>query len=71
MGRMLVGLGLVILVVGLLVMGLGRLGLPMGRLPGDFSYRGKGVQIFAPLGTSLLLSALISLILYVVARMRR
>ena len=71
MGRTLVGIGVVLVLVGLLVMGLGRLGLPLGRLPGDLSYRGKGFQVFAPLGTSLLLSVLLSLLLYVIARLRR
>jgi hypothetical protein len=68
---MLVGFGLVLVVIGLLVMGLGRLGLPLGRLPGDLSYRGKGFQVFAPLGTSLLLSILLSLLLMLIARFRR
>lgn len=68
---MLVGAGLLLVVAGLLVMGLGRLGLPLGRLPGDLSFRGKGFQVFAPLGTSLLLSILLSLLLYAVTRLRR
>ena len=71
MGRTLVAIGLVLVVVGLVVLGLGRLGVPLGRLPGDLSYRGKSSQVFAPLGTSLLLSVLLSLLLYAVARMRR
>lgn len=71
MGRVLVGVGLLLVVAGLVVMGLGRLGLPLGRLPGDLSYRGKGLQVFAPLGTSLFLSVLLSLLLYLVSRFRR
>ena len=71
MGRLLVGLGILLVLAGLLVIGLERLGLPWGRLPGDFSYRGKNFQVFAPLGTSLLLSILLSLLLYVVTRLRR
>lgn len=71
MGKLLVGIGVVLVVAGLLVIGLQRLGLPLGRLPGDLSYRGKGVQIFAPLGTSLLLSVLLSLVLYLITRFRR
>ncbi len=68
---MLVGVGMFLVLAGLLVMGLGRLGVPLGRLPGDLSYRGKGVQIFAPLATSLLLSVLLSLLLYLITRFRR
>ncbi len=71
MGRFLIGAGLVFLLGGLLVLGLERAGLPFGRLPGDLSYRGKNVRIFAPLGTSLLLSVLLSLVLYLLARFRR
>ena len=59
------------MVVGLLVLGLGRLGLPFGRLPGDFSYRGRNVTVFAPLGTSIVLSILLSLILYAISYLRR
>lgn len=71
MGRMLIGLGVVLIVVGLLVLAAQRVGLPLGRLPGDLSYRGKGFSIFAPLGTSLLLSVVLSLLLYVISRIRR
>lgn len=71
MGRLLVLLGLLLLGAGLLILGLQRLGLPLGRLPGDLSFRGKSVQVFAPLGTSLLLSILLSLLLYAFSRFRR
>ncbi|HVG26712.1 MAG TPA: DUF2905 family protein [Acidobacteriaceae bacterium] len=71
MGRWLVMAGMVLVGLGLLVMLLGRLGLPLGRLPGDLAYRGKNVSVFAPLGTSLLLSVLVSLILFLLAHFRR
>lgn len=71
MGRVLVIAGAVLIVVGLVVMAAGRLGIPFGRLPGDVSYRGRHVTVFAPLATSLLLSLLVSLVLYLIARFRR
>ncbi len=61
MGRFLVVAGVFFIVAGLLVVALKKLGLPLGRLPGDLSWRGKNVSVFAPLGTSLLLSVLLSL----------
>src|SRR4051812_4991524 len=70
-GKMLIGVGLLIFVVGGLLILAGRMGLPLGRLPGDVSYRGKNFSFFAPLGTSLLLSVLLSLIFYVLSRFRR
>ncbi len=71
MGRMLVGVGFVLIVAGLLVMALGRLGLPLGRLPGDFAYRGRSFSVFAPIGTSILLSVLLTLVLWLIAAFRR
>lgn len=71
MGRFLIGAGFVLIAVGLLVMGLERMGLGVGRLPGDFIWRGKHTTLYAPLGTSLLLSVLLSLALYLLSRMRR
>jgi hypothetical protein len=71
MGRTLVIAGLVLVAVGLLVMLLGRLGLPLGRLPGDISYRGKNVTVFAPLGTCLLLSVVLSLVVWAIGHWRR
>jgi Protein of unknown function (DUF2905) len=71
LGRLLVGLGLVLLVAGGLLLLLGRTGLPLGRLPGDISYRGKNLNVYFPLGTSILLSVVLSLVFYVISRFRR
>ena len=71
MGRLLIYLGIFLVAAGLVIVVLGRLGFPLGRLPGDITYRGKNVSIFAPIGTSILLSVLLSLVLYVIARLRR
>lgn len=71
LGKLLVGLGALIIVVGLALMLLGRTNLPLGRLPGDILYRGKNGTFYFPLATSILLSVLLSLILYLVGRFRR
>ena len=71
LGRLLVGLGLVLLVAGGLLLLLGRTGLPLGKLPGDISYRGKNLNVYFPLGTSILLSVVLSLVFYVISRFRR
>lgn len=47
----------------------GKLGL--GRLPGDFSFGGANWKVYLPLGTSILLSLLLTLILNVIARWMR
>jgi Protein of unknown function (DUF2905) len=48
-----------------------RFGLPLGRLPGDVAYRGKHVSVFFPIGTSILISIVLSLILYLISRFHR
>ncbi len=71
LGRLLIGLGLVLLVAGGLVLLLGRTGVPLGRLPGDISFRGKNLSVYFPLGTSILLSIVLSLVFYLLSRFRR
>ena len=71
LGRLLIGVGLVLLVAGGLLLLLGRTGLPLGKLPGDISYRGKNLSVYFPLGTSILLSVVLSLIFYLLSRFRR
>lgn len=67
---MLVFFGLLIAAVGLAFVLLGRTNLPIGRLPGDIVYRGKHTTFYFPLATSILLSIVLSLVLYVIARIR-
>jgi hypothetical protein len=71
LGRMLVMLGGLILAVGLVLILAGKVNLPIGRLPGDIVIRGKNSTFYFPLMTSIVLSILLSLVLYVVNRMRR
>ncbi|HYV74200.1 MAG TPA: DUF2905 domain-containing protein [Candidatus Binatia bacterium] len=68
---MLVLLGGLILGLGLLLLLAGQLNLPFGRLPGDIVWRGKNTTFYFPLMTSIVLSILLSLVLYVVGRLRR
>ena len=71
LGKLLVVLGGVLLVAGVVLVLLGRTNLPIGRLPGDILYRGKNTTFYFPLATSIVLSVVLSLILYVIGRWRR
>lgn len=71
LGKALLGLGLLLVVIGAVLLLASRFGLPLGRLPGDFSYRGRNVSVFFPLGTSILISVVLSVIFYVVSHFRR
>ena len=69
--RTLIFLGVVLVVAGLVIVGLNRLHLPLGRLPGDFNWRGRGWSVSFPLVTSILISVVLSLLLWAVGRFRR
>lgn len=70
MGKLIVGLGLVVVAIGLVVIVAGRAHLPIGRLPGDILYRGKHTTFYFPLATSIVISVVISLVLWLLARIR-
>ena len=71
LGKLLVGLGVVIAIIGVVLMVSGRANLPIGRLPGDITYRGKNTVFYFPLATSILISVVLSLILYLISRFGR
>jgi len=71
LGKLLILVGGLLVVAGIVLFLLGRANIPLGRLPGDILYRGKRTTVYFPLATSLLLSVVLSLILYLVGRWRR
>jgi hypothetical protein len=68
LGRTLIVLGLVLIAFGVLVLFAERLPLRLGRLPGDIVYRGKNTILYFPWVTSLLLSAVLSLLFWLFRR---
>ena len=71
MGRILVALGVILVVIGGIVILLGRTGVPLGRLPGDFLYRGKNTTFYFPLASSIVISIVLSVVLFLIGRMKR
>jgi Protein of unknown function (DUF2905) len=70
LGKLLLGLGLLLVLIGAALMFAGRVGLPLGRLPGDIVYKGKHTTVYVPLVTCLLISIVASVIMYLFSRMR-
>jgi hypothetical protein len=66
MQKILIMVGLATIVIGLLWPWLGR--LPLGRLPGDIIIERENFRLYLPLTSMILLSALISLILWLLRR---
>ena len=71
LGKLLIIFGAMLAVAGVAVMLLGRMHIPLGRLPGDFWYRGKNTTVYFPLATSLVVSVVLSILLYAVSRWLR
>jgi len=71
LGRLLIYVGLFIVILGVCVLLTQKLGIPLGHLPGDIAWKGKRTSIYFPLATCLLLSVVLSLVLYVLNHFRR
>jgi Protein of unknown function (DUF2905) len=71
LGKTLVFVGILVVLAGVLVMLLGKTNLPLGRLPGDILYRSKNATFYFPLATSIVVSVVLSGILYLLGRIRR
>jgi DUF2905 family protein len=67
-GRMLVAVGLLVAAVGVIVSLGEKLPIRLGRLPGDIIIRGKHSVFYFPLVTCLLISAVLSLVLWLINR---
>jgi hypothetical protein len=63
-----IAIGIVLVVLGLLLTFGERLPIRLGRLPGDMIVRGKNTTLYFPLVTSLLLSVLLSFVMWLLGR---
>ncbi|HJW99934.1 MAG TPA: DUF2905 domain-containing protein [Terriglobales bacterium] len=70
-GKLLITAGGVLVLIGVIVQLAGRANVPLGRLPGDIAYRGKSTAFFFPITTCIILSILLSLIIWLVNRFMR
>ena len=73
LGRLLLGLGVLLALAGGLILLLGRAGLDLGHLPGDFSWESENgrTRVFVPLGTMLLVSLALTLLVNLLLRLFR
>ena len=67
MGKIIIVVGLAIVVVGLIVHFSDRIPL-VGRLPGDIVIKRENFSFYLPLGTSIILSVILSIVLYLIRR---
>ena len=67
-GKILIVTGIILLVAGLIIYFAGNRFTWLGHLPGDINIVKDNVKIFIPITTMILLSALLSLILYLIRK---
>ena len=67
LGKLLVAFGVLIVVAGLVLMFVGRVPF-LGRLPGDIHVQRGNWSFYFPLATSLVVSVVLSLLLYFIGR---
>jgi hypothetical protein len=70
LGKLLLIVGGIIVVIGAVLVIAGRFHLPIGRLPGDIVVRGKNTVFYFPLATSIVISIILSLVLWLFRRGR-
>ena len=70
LGKTLIYFGLLLIAAGIVLMLAGKFAIPFGKLPGDISYHGKKITVFAPFGTMLIVSIVISLIMHIFSRFK-
>jgi Protein of unknown function (DUF2905) len=71
LGKLLIALGLVLVAIGVLLTFAGRFHGPLGHLPGDILYRKKNITVYFPLATSILMSLVLTLLVYLVGRWKK
>ncbi len=68
-GRWLISAGVIIALLGVLVMVLGRVGL--FKLPGDLQFGGKNWRIYFPIASCIIISIILTLVLWLISYFRR
>jgi uncharacterized protein HemY len=69
LARIIILIGVVLTVIGLLLLALPRFPF-LGRLPGDILIKKEHFTFYFPLATSIIISIIISMILYLINRFR-
>jgi uncharacterized protein HemY len=70
LARILILLGVVLVVTGLVLLGIQKLPFS-GKLPGDILIKRENFTFYFPLATSIIISIIVSLILYLIGKFRQ
>jgi len=70
-GRGLIIIGVIIMIIGIIINFGDRLPFNLGRLPGDIVYKKEGFSFYFPITTSIIISIVLSLLLYLFGKFFR
>jgi Protein of unknown function (DUF2905) len=68
-GKTFIAIGVAFIAAGLVWLAAARLGLSLGHLPGDFAIERGNFRFYLPLGTSILISAVLTALLWLIGRL--
>ena len=71
LGKWIIYVGIGLAAFGLLIWLLSRLGSPLGHLPGDIRIQREGHSFYLPLGSSVVLSVILTVALNILIRLPR
>ena len=73
LGKALIAVGGLIILIGVVIVLAGKLNLPLGRLPGDVAWRSKSgnTSVYFPIVTCIVVSILLSLIMWIINAIRK
>jgi len=69
MGRLLILVGAMLVILGLIINYFGKIPF-LGKLPGDISIERENFKFYFPITSSILISVLITIIIYIINRLR-
>jgi hypothetical protein len=70
-GKLLLVFGGVLVVVGLLLSFGPKLPFRLGRLPGDIVYQGRNTTFYFPIVTCIVISVVLSLVMWMIGQIRK
>lgn len=69
--KTLIGVGIFVALIGLVLLGAAKMNIPLGKLPGDLSIQRGRTSFFFPIVTCLLLSFVLTFVLWVIQAVRK
>lgn len=71
LGKIFIFLAVIMALIGCVLLLAGKMNLPFGHLPGDITYHKKNLTVFAPFGTMIVISLVLTIVVNIISRWMR